>query len=178
MYNSQSRHEFGPFRLDPARRLLFRENQPIPLPPKVLHTLLVLIENAGRVVTKDELMKAVWPDTFVEEGNLTQNISALRKVLGENPTEHVYIETIPKQGYRFIAAGLAEAQTPAMPWLTRQRGLILAGALSCLLVIAAGVRWYFGQRPAATNSLKITPLTSYPGRELPGWQPGGVRLGW
>ena len=98
-------YEFGPFRLDPARRLLFRQDQVIPLTPKVLHTLLVLVENSGRVVSKDELMKAVWPDTFVEEGNLTQNISMLRKVLGENPGEHIYIETVPKQGYRFIAAG-------------------------------------------------------------------------
>src|SRR5687768_12748085 len=136
MYKS-SRHfyEFGPFRLDPVRRLLFRENQPIPLPPKVLHTLLVLVENSGRVVSKDELMKAVWPDTFVEEGNLTQNISTLRKVLGENPGEHIYIETIPKQGYRFIA--VAAAETAAAPWLRRHRGLMWAGVLSTVLVIAA-----------------------------------------
>ena len=89
----------------------------------MLHTLLVLVENSGRVVSKDELMKAVWPDTFVEEGNLTQNISVLRKVLGENPGEHIYIETVPKQGYRFIAAGLAEtAETPATPWLNAAEG--------------------------------------------------------
>jgi DNA-binding winged helix-turn-helix (wHTH) protein len=60
----------------------------------VLHTFLVLVENRGRVVGKDELMKAVWPDTFVEEGNLTQNISTLRKVLGDHPTDRVYIETV------------------------------------------------------------------------------------
>jgi DNA-binding winged helix-turn-helix (wHTH) protein len=107
--------EFGPFRLDPTRRLLFRQDQVVPLTPKVLHTLLVLVENSGRVVSKDELMKAVWPDTFVEEGNLTQNISTLRKVLGENPGEHTYIETVPKQGYRFIGTTPGQIEIESAP---------------------------------------------------------------
>ena len=170
-------YELGPFRLDPVRRLLFRQDQVIPLPPKVLSTLLVLVENSGRVVSKDELMKAVWPDTFVEEGNLTQNISVLRKVLGENPGEHIFIETVPKQGYRFIPVGPGATQPPTTSWLKRQRGRTLAGALAAALVIAAGIGGYLGQRPNATSSLEVTPLTSYPGLELhPSLAPDGNQV--
>ena len=75
MYKRNKRvYEFGPFRLDYAQRLLFRQDQVTPLTPKVFDTLLVLVENSGRVVSKDELMKSVWPDTFVEEGNLTREM--------------------------------------------------------------------------------------------------------
>src|SRR5688572_19029566 len=94
-------YEFGSFRLDPNRRLLYRQGELVTLTPKVLETLLVLVENGGRAVDKDELMKAVWPDTFVEDGNLAQTVSTLRRVLGESPADHEYIETIPKRGYRF-----------------------------------------------------------------------------
>jgi eukaryotic-like serine/threonine-protein kinase len=94
-------YEFGPFRVDPAKNLLFRDGQPISLPPKVFETLLVLLQHSGQVVSKDDLMKILWPDSFVEEGNLTQNISLLRKALGESPQDHHYIVTIPGRGYRF-----------------------------------------------------------------------------
>jgi len=121
-------YAFGPFRLDYAQRLLFRQDQLIPLTPKVLQILMVLVENCGRVVSKDELMKAVWPDTFVEEGNLTQNVSMLRKVLAENSGEHTYIQTIPKQGYRFATIDPQETGTemkePAPPWFSRHRALM------------------------------------------------------
>jgi eukaryotic-like serine/threonine-protein kinase len=73
--------EFDAFRLDPAERLLLCDSKPVPLEPKVFETLLVLIRNSGRLVTKEELMQAVWPDTFVEESNLARNISLLRKAL-------------------------------------------------------------------------------------------------
>jgi len=96
-------YEFGPFRIDSGERLLRRDSELIPLPPKVAGTLLVLIENAGRMVDKADLMKAVWSDTFVEEGALTRNISLLRKALGDTGDEAAYIETIPRRGYRFIA---------------------------------------------------------------------------
>jgi Tol biopolymer transport system component len=121
-------------------------------------------------------MKAVWPDTFVEEGNLTQNISTLRKVLGENPGEHVYIETAPKQGYRFIPGDVAE--TPAAEsWLKRHRGLMRAGLLSAVLLIAGGVGWRLSQRTDLARSLTVTPLTSYPGLELhPAFAPDGNHL--
>jgi len=96
-------YEFGPFRLDIDERLLMRDGRMAPLPPKVFDTLLVLVENSGRVVSKDELMQSLWPDTFVEESNLTQNISQLRRALSEGTAGAQYIETIPKRGYRFVA---------------------------------------------------------------------------
>jgi eukaryotic-like serine/threonine-protein kinase len=96
-------YEFGPFRLDVEERLLMRDGRMAPLPPKVFDTLLVLVENSGRVVSKDELMQSLWPDTFVEESNLTQNISQLRRALSDGTTGAKYIETIPKRGYRFVA---------------------------------------------------------------------------
>src|SRR5262245_36939488 len=96
-------YEFGPFRLDVDERLLMRDGRMTPLPPKVFDTLLVLVENSGRVVSKDELMQSLWPDTFVEESNLTQNISQLRRALGDGAAGAQYIETIPKRGYRFVA---------------------------------------------------------------------------
>src|SRR5262249_38798569 len=95
-------YECGPFRLDTAERLLLRDGQHIPLTPKAFETLLTLVENYGRVIDKDELLKKVWPDTFVEEVNLAKNVSYLRKILGGEEAAR-YIETIPKRGYRFIA---------------------------------------------------------------------------
>jgi TolB-like protein/DNA-binding winged helix-turn-helix (wHTH) protein/Tfp pilus assembly protein PilF len=96
-------YEFGQYRIDSVERLLLRGEETIPLTPKAIDTLLVLVANSGRVVEKDELMKSVWPDTFVEEGALARNVSALRKALGDDLEEFHYIETIPKRGYRFVA---------------------------------------------------------------------------
>lgn len=95
--------EFGPFHLDFERRLLWRGKDLIPLPPKALDTLLVLVQHKSEVVSKDELMKEVWSDAFVEEANLAQNIHILRRVLGETVDEHRYIVTVPGRGYRFVA---------------------------------------------------------------------------
>lgn len=95
-------YEFGPFRLDAEERLLFRGQEIVPLTPKVVETLLVLVENRGQLLHKNELMEALWPDTFVEESSLAQNISLLRKALGEDQVRQ-YIETLPKRGYRFTA---------------------------------------------------------------------------
>ena len=105
MFDKQTRtiYEFGVFRLDPSERLLMREGQPVALAPKVFDTLLALVENSGRLVVKDQLMSLVWPDTFVEEATLARNISDLRKVLRESLAADKLIETVPKQGYRFIA---------------------------------------------------------------------------
>ncbi|HYL11379.1 MAG TPA: winged helix-turn-helix domain-containing protein [Candidatus Acidoferrales bacterium] len=97
------RYQFGEFRLDAAGKVLFRGEKRIPLTPKVMDTLLLLVESSGNVVDKDELMKRVWPDTFVEEISLTRNISVLRKVLGDGDEGREFIETIPKRGYRFVA---------------------------------------------------------------------------
>jgi len=99
--SKDSTYEFGPFRLEVAERLLLRDGKPLPLTPKAFDTLLVLVENSGHLVDKDELIKQVWPDTFVEEGSLARNISVLRKLLGGNSTDTQYIETMPKRGYRF-----------------------------------------------------------------------------
>jgi DNA-binding winged helix-turn-helix (wHTH) protein/TolB-like protein/Tfp pilus assembly protein PilF len=102
----QIRHyyKFGPFRLDPAKRDLLRDGEIVPLPPKVLDILQVLVENNGEIVEKEELMSRVWPDSFVEEGNLSVNIFALRKALGDDGHEHQFIKTVPKRGYRFVAS--------------------------------------------------------------------------
>src|SRR6266478_4131659 len=94
-------YEFGPFLLDPEQHLLFRDGVHVPLSPKAFDTLRVLVENGGRVTEKDELLKRVWPDTFVEEVNLAKNVSFLRKALGGEQSDQ-YIETIPKRGYRFV----------------------------------------------------------------------------
>src|SRR5579862_5555450 len=94
-------YEFGPYRIDPARNLLLRDAKPVPLTSKAFETLLVLVELRGQVVSKDELMKRVWPDTFVEESNLTQHISMVRKALGETSQDRHYILTLPGRGYRF-----------------------------------------------------------------------------
>jgi DNA-binding winged helix-turn-helix (wHTH) protein/Tol biopolymer transport system component len=94
-------YEFGPFRLDPRERKLMRGSELVPLTPKAFDALHLLVRNSGHLLEKDELITALWPDSFVEEGNLTNNISLLRKVLGDDPP---YIETVPKRGYRFIGA--------------------------------------------------------------------------
>ncbi len=94
-------YEFGPFRLDVPNRLLLRAGVVVALKPKVIDTLLVLLENHGRVMTKDELMQALWPDRFVEQANLTQSIYALRIALNERQAPTPYIETMSRRGYRF-----------------------------------------------------------------------------
>ena len=94
-------YDFGPFRVDPVERVLFHAGEPVTLTPKVFDILLVLVENNGHIVEKDRLMKAIWPDTFVEDGNLTQNISVLRKILAAGENGHPYIQTISRRGYRF-----------------------------------------------------------------------------
>jgi DNA-binding winged helix-turn-helix (wHTH) protein/TolB-like protein len=103
MKDTPTSYSFGPFELDPVQRLLLRRGKPVPLAPKAVETLLFLVENSGRLVDKEELMKRVWPDTFVEEGNLTTNIHLLRKVMGKGSKGQEYIETIPRRGYRFTA---------------------------------------------------------------------------
>ena len=138
-------YAFGSFRLDPVNRVLFRGGEILPLSPKIVETLLVLVENHGNLVSRDELLKAVWPDTFVEESNLTHNISQLRKILGESGR----IETIPKRGYRFVgpvsvtwqedAAG--DLSTPALLRLVREarrwRNAPVAAALLAAAVLVA-----------------------------------------
>src|ERR1700752_4990499 len=106
-----SRFEFGPFQLDLNDRLLTRAGEVVSLRPKATEILARLVMNAGQVIKKDELLKEVWPDTFVEEQNLSQTIFVLRKALGDDHTEPRYIETVPRRGYRFVAEVKDEAAT-------------------------------------------------------------------
>jgi len=103
-------YEFGPFRVDPEKQVLFREDQPVAVTPKAFETLLILVRHSREVVSKDELMKAVWPDAFVEEANLSQNIFVLRKALGDTAEDRRYIVTLPGKGYRFAAQVRTVAQ--------------------------------------------------------------------
>jgi len=96
--------EFGRFRVDSVERVLLADGRPVSLTPKAFETLLDLLEHSGHILEKDELLEHVWPGTFVEEGTLVQNVSTLRKVLGEAPDGSAYIETIPRRGYRFAGA--------------------------------------------------------------------------
>src|SRR5215472_1643223 len=102
-------YEFGPFRVDADNELLLRDGQPVTLTPKAFQILLVLVRRSGEIATKDEIMKSVWPDTFVEETNLTRNIFSIRKALGEG-SENQYILTVSGKGYR-----LAETVVPVLP---------------------------------------------------------------
>ena len=155
-------YEFGPFQLDTTQRLLFRNGQPLPLEPKVLDTLLALVENPGQLIEKETLIKRVWPDTFVEEGNLTRNIHQLRKVLGRDASDREYIETVPKRGYRFVASVRQEPQQKATKSEVlqnaaavetprqRQEKLWIAAALACIALGAAFTLYYFrGNRVAS-----------------------------
>src|SRR5438046_1090833 len=96
-------YEFGHFTLDGTESRLLRDGWPVPLAPKVLETLIVLIESSGHVIDKEVLMKRLWPDSFVEDANLAVNISQLRKALGDDENGGHFIETVPKRGYRFAA---------------------------------------------------------------------------
>jgi DNA-binding winged helix-turn-helix (wHTH) protein len=110
-------YEFGAFRLDAVEKTLSADGRPVPLTPKAIETLLALVERHGHLVTKDELFQKVWPDTFVEENNLAQNISQLRRVLGEGLNGGRFIETVPTRGYRFVAPvrELIEGEPAAPP---------------------------------------------------------------
>jgi len=144
-------YEFGPFVLDVGKRRLLRNGDPVPLAPKVLDTLLALIEHRREVVSKDQLLSRVWGDTVVEEGGLARNISLLRKTLGETPDDHRYIVTVPARGYRFVAdvhegssaAGPSPNGESAVPSVTRVRDSTVirwvVGVIALVLVAAAAV---------------------------------------
>src|SRR5262249_62022193 len=100
-------YEFGPFTLDPLKRLLMRQGHAVALPPRAVDVLVALVRHPGRVVGTDDLMRAVWRDAIVEENNLSVGISALRKALGESIRDHRYIVTVHRRGYALVAAGTA-----------------------------------------------------------------------
>src|SRR5580704_14866368 len=101
--NTKHLYQFGPFQLEPTEQLLLRDSQPVSLTPKAFELLLFLVQNQGRLLTKEQIMQAIWPESFVEEANLTVWISVLRRTLAEGEGGLQYIETVPKKGYRFTA---------------------------------------------------------------------------
>jgi serine/threonine-protein kinase len=158
-------YEFGDFRLDAERRLLSHHQEPVPLTPKAFDTLLYLVEHRGSVLSKDELMAAVWPDTTVEENNLGQNISKLRAALGENRGENRYIATAPGHGYRFVA----EVTTPvslrppdagqARRGRRLQQGLFVV-AIAVALGVGASL-WQGRSRPAADAPIRTVAVLPF-----------------
>ncbi len=169
--------EFGPFRLDPQKRLLLRGNEAVPLTPKAIETLIVLVENRSRVVSKDELMKVLWPDSFVEEANLSQNIFMLRKALGDSH-ERRYILTIPGRGYQFTevvreVGGLHAEEALVMESHTRSLvsvGHAVSGSkrnwsaaiLLLLLLMGGGVVGWITHGPERVHRLTQLRLTANP----------------
>jgi DNA-binding winged helix-turn-helix (wHTH) protein/TolB-like protein len=182
---SQHFYEFGPFRIDTTKRLLMQGGKAVPLTAKAFDLLLVLVESGGQVVDKEDLLKQVWPDSFVEEGNLTYNISILRKALGERAADHKYIVTMPGKGYRFVAT-VKESKAPESElngWgrykasvgsefetkiLKRWNGRRFRVQLFaiCLSVVLAGTiayLWIFGRpgppsNPAGVKSIAVLPF--------------------
>jgi TolB-like protein/DNA-binding winged helix-turn-helix (wHTH) protein/Tfp pilus assembly protein PilF len=164
LQQSQRSYEFGPYRLNPAQQLLVMGTRKIPLTPKAFHTLLVLVENQGRVVSKEELLEKVWPDTFVEEASLTQNVFTLRKQLGDDRGEAIYIETIPKRGYRFVAVVrlIEEREELTLgPDSFRPRPgftsflLRLCLAVLAVLLVAGTLWWWSSTSHAALHPQKV-----------------------
>ena len=168
MNGSQATYEFGPFCLDGNKKLLWRDSEPVALTPKVLDTLLTLIELRDRVVTKDELLERVWRGTVVEEGGLARNISILRKALGEKPDQHTYIVTVPGKGYRFVAdvreaagAGASAKEARASRWLLL--GGLVALAAAVLVVYLLRHPPGAPAAPPAITSLAVLPLANLSG---------------
>ena len=139
---------FGAVTLVPDERLLIKDGQPASLTPKAFDVLAVLAANAGRLVTKEELIQAVWPDTAVEESNLTYHIFAIRKALGDAPDGEKYIETVPRKGYR-LTASLAAEPTPPTAGRAAPRSRRLIFALVGVLALAAVAYRGIGNRPGA-----------------------------
>lgn len=194
-------YEFGAFRLDATERLLLRNGSTVALTPKAFDLLFVLVERRGKLLEKDELLKLVWPDTFVEEANLSYNISLIRKALGDGENGHKFIETVPKRGYRFAAevseiserdaasnetiAQTAEEMAQPVPLTGKvnryRKGALLALALALLVVGGFGFGIYrFLSRPEGKSSgpePKIVPVTSFPGSETqPAFSPDGNQV--
>jgi Tol biopolymer transport system component/DNA-binding winged helix-turn-helix (wHTH) protein len=197
-------YEFGPFRLDAIERLLSRDGESVPLTPKAFDLLLVLVERHGHLLEKDELLKRVWPDTFIEEANLSYNISLIRKALGEGENGRRYIETVPKRGYRFVAevregrpaaddsASGAEVLPPeraggdgsvnlpattASPTGRARRWVWPAISLAVGLLVSTAVWWVAFRRPAELPPPRVIPFTSLRGNEMqPSFSPDGNQI--
>ena len=157
-------YAFGPFLLDTRERRLLRNGEAVPLTLRALDLLQVLVENRGRLLEKEELLRRVWPDAAVEENNLTVTISALRKALDEGPADRRYLETVPRLGYRFVG----ELRDPALPRepaagpRDRRTRLVVAGALLVASVAAAAAVWLWRRPPLAApvRSVAVLPFRS------------------
>jgi TolB-like protein/DNA-binding winged helix-turn-helix (wHTH) protein/Flp pilus assembly protein TadD len=145
-------YDFGDYRLDTEERVLLRQGQAVSLPPKDLETLVVLVERAGHIVGKEELLEKVWPGVFIEENNLARRVFNLRQVLGEGPDGRKYIETVPKRGYRFVGSVQEEGESaepsaptppasdsPQLSTTTDHWRRIWAWALAAVVVLAASL---------------------------------------
>ena len=176
-------YEFGSFRLDPGERLLLRAGEPVPLTPKAFDLLLVLVKEAGHLLEKEALMNAVWPDSFVEENNLADNISRLRKALNDGENGQRFIETVPKRGYRFVADvketnGAASASTvtpvspefPTAPIVTIPQSVLrkylwVVIAFGVVIATFLGIAGYNRFKSARAESLAVIPFSSEPETE-------------
>jgi DNA-binding winged helix-turn-helix (wHTH) protein/Tol biopolymer transport system component len=149
----ETSYDFGPFRLEPATRRLLRDGEPLPLTPKAFDTLVLLVQNRERVVEKEEVLRRIWPDTAVEESNLTQNVFTLRKALGDTPEGARFIATVPRRGYRFVApvegpelaAAPGEPEPPVVHFPARA---IRVGAAAVVLVLLPLAGYVAGRRAA------------------------------
>src|SRR6516225_7716451 len=158
-------YEFGPFLLEPAERKLLRSNEIVVLTPKAFDTLVLLVRNSGHLLEKDELIRALWPDSFVEEGNLSNNIFVLRKALGEDPP---YIETIPKRGYRFVGAVRQLPRPPAhVPHVATKPPKMVLFTVALVIAVATVVglaiyrqRLLAGRSGPPIQSIAVLPLTN------------------
>jgi Tol biopolymer transport system component/DNA-binding winged helix-turn-helix (wHTH) protein len=160
-------YEFGPFRISGDERVLRRHGQVVPLTPKCFDTLLVLAQYGGKVVEKETLIRTVWPDTFVEDGNLSQNIFMLRKTLGEAPGGGQYIQTIPKRGYCLVFPAIevrepdaekTSTACPSTPALAPRRGSYLAASALLLVSLVAAARWVWSPADRGLSGLRTARL--------------------
>ena len=166
-------YEFGAYQLDVEEKVLARDGQPVALPPKDLETLVVLVENAGHIVSKEELLEKVWPGVFIEENNLARRVFNLRQVLGAGPDGAQYIETVPKRGYRFVglvreqgngagasAAGTSIPEVPQPAPHTKRRKFLWAWALAAVVLMAAGlvVQHFLRARNASSQRVMLAVL--------------------
>lgn len=178
--NTNRLYGFGPYRLDAVERVLLRDGQPVILPPKDLETLLALVERAGHIVEKEELLEKVWPGVFVEEGNLSRRIFNLRQVLGDTEDGRKYIETIPKRGYRFIAALQedTESATPEPAPVSEQTQtttslshgrrfglwpLVLTATLALTAILVSRYFWPLQDPPHGKVMLAVLPFANLSG---------------
>lgn len=170
-------YEFGPYLLDATERLLRRDGQAVPLQPKVFDLLLTLVERHGHLLEKDELMNAVWPDTVVEEANLSNNISILRKTLSDNGQQ--FIETEPKRGYRFVAPVQIqeEPQPPAareisrqIKWMKRRPALAISMVILLLIGVVSAFSFWPAKRQTAASGAVIKSIAVLPFKPLNGNQ--------